>query len=57
MEANDDFNPTKMITLWLINDLGERTLTEEQLRALNEAKANFEAGLYNSALEKILGLN
>jgi len=40
-----------------IQDLEERTLTEEQTATLREAKADFEAGNYSDALIKILSLS
>lgn len=38
---------------YLIKDLENRTLTEEQTKLLEEAKASFETGNFSQALEKI----
>ena len=40
-----------------IKDLEEKTLTEEQENAFQEIKADYEAGKYSQALEKILILS
>ncbi|MDO8743281.1 MAG: hypothetical protein Q7J30_01850 [Candidatus Azambacteria bacterium] len=57
LEAKEESNPTKVVTEWLIKDLETRTLTKEQEGIFAEAKEDFSAGNYNSALIKILQLS
>jgi len=40
-----------------VQDLGNRTLTPEQVKSLGEIKADIEAGKYSEALEKILEIS
>jgi len=40
-----------------VQDLENRTLTQEQIKSIGDIKADIEAGKYSDALEKILELN
>lgn len=49
----EEANPTKVLIEWLIKDLSQRTLTEEQELIFEEAKKDFENENYSEALIKI----
>ena len=56
IETEELDNALSQIVESQIKDLEGRTLTEAQMKILAEAKADFEAGNYSEALEKILQL-
>jgi len=57
-ETKESFNSFyKNQAEYLISDLEKRTLTEDQMKILEEAKKDFEAGNYSDALEKIFILS
>lgn len=57
LETEEETNPTKVIVEWLIKDLEERTLTEEQQLLFEGARESYLAGDYNLALEEIIKLS
>ena len=57
LEAQEGANPTKLIVEWLIKDLRERTLTEEQENLFGQAQQDYSEGNYSVALVKILQLS
>ena len=57
IETEEYDNALAQIVESQIKDLESRTLTEEQKLLFEEAKADFSAGDYNQALEKILILS
>jgi len=57
IETEEYDNALAQIVESQIKDLGERTLTEEQMKILAEAKTDFSAGNYSDALIKILILS
>mgnify|MGYP001605028918 FL=1 len=57
LDAKQGENPVQLVAEWLIKDLGKRTLTDEQELLFGEAKKDYAAGNYNSALEKIFELS
>jgi len=57
-ETKESFNSFyKNQAEYLISDLEKSTLTENQMKIFEEAKADFSAGNYSQALEKILILS
>ena len=57
LDAKQGENPVQLVADWLIKDFGKRTLTDEQELLFEEAKKDYAAGNYNSALEKIFKLS
>lgn len=57
LAAKEGENPIQLVAEWLINDLKNRTLTDEQKLLFEEAKKDYENGDYNLTLEKILKLS
>lgn len=57
LEAKEESNPTKLIVEWLIKDLSNRTLTEEQSGLFAQAQQDYSEGNYSVALIKILQLS
>lgn len=57
LEAKEEANPTKLIVEWLIKDLENRTLTEDQGILFTQAQQDYSEGNYGVALIKILQLS
>lgn len=57
LEGDEKSNPTKLVVEWLIRDMEEATLREEDEALFKEAKEYYMNQDYASALEKILEMN
>ena len=57
LESDEGQNPTKVVVEWLIRDMEETTLSEEDRLLFGEAKEDYEQGDYSQALVKILDLS
>jgi len=57
LEENKEVNSTKIVVEWLIEDVENSSLTEEQEENLAEAIKDYEEGDYSQALEEILLLS
>ena len=57
LESDEESNPTKIVVEWLIRDMEETTLSEEDGLLFGEAKEDYEQGNYSQALVKILDLS
>lgn len=57
LEAKESANPTKLVVEWLIKDLTDRTLTDDQIIIFEQAQQNYSEGNYNLALIEILQLS
>ena len=57
LEGDEQSNPTKVVVEWLIKDIKESTLSEEDELLFEEAKQDYEEGDYAEALVNILDLN
>jgi hypothetical protein len=57
LEGDEKSNPTKIVVEWLIRDMEETTLREEDEALFKEAKEYYMNQDYSSALERILEMN
>lgn len=57
LEVQEEANPTKLIVEWLIKDLENRTLTEDQTSLFTQAQQDYSEGNYSVSLVKILQLS
>lgn len=57
LEESEETNSTKIVVEWLIEDVENSSLTEEQEENLTEAIKDYEEGDYSQALEGILLLS